>query len=220
MKAERMITFTDADRERINQAVEQAEAGTTSEIVPMVVASSARYREAGFRSGLVLAWLTLAMLLTVGIHWLPWDWHAGNAGLLLLGVILAYGIGEWMGHFPWVIRLVVSGERMAEKVRLRADQIFYQEALHHTKAGTGILILISLLERRVHVLADRGINDRVPPGTWEGLVHGMIEGIRQGHATDAICEAIVRCGVFLAEVAPSRAGENTNELSDHLREER
>ena len=109
---------------------------------------------------------------------------------------------------------------MADKVRLRADQIFYQEALHHTKAGTGILILISLLERRVHVLADRGINDRVPPGTWEGLVHGMIEGIRQGHATDAICEAIVRCGVFLAEVAPSRAGENTNELSDHLREER
>ena len=211
MRTERMLMFTDADRERIKQAVEQAEAGTSGEIVPMVVAASARYREAGFRTGLILAWLTLAILLTVEISWLPWGWHAGNAGLLLLGVILAYGIGEWLGRFPSVIRLVVSGDRMAQKVRLRAEQLFYQQSLHHTRAGTGILILVSLLERRVQVLADRGINERVPSGTWDNLVRGIIDGIRQGRATDAICEAIVRCGAFLAEVAPSRPGDNPNE---------
>lgn len=220
MRTERMLMFTDADRERIKQAVEQAEAGTSGEIVPMVVAASARYREAGFRTGLILAWLTLAILLTVEISWLPWGWHAGNAGLLLLGVILAYGIGEWLGRFPSVIRLVVSGDRMAQKVRLRAEQLFYQQSLHHTRAGTGILILVSLLERRVQVLADRGINERVPSGTWDNLVRGIIGGIHHGRATDAICEAIVRCGAFLAEVAPSRPGDNPNELPDQLREER
>ena len=220
MKAERMITFTDEDRARIKETVELAEAGTTGEIVPMVVAASARYREAGFRTGLVLAWLTLAILLTLEISWLPWGWHAGNAGPLLLGVIVAYGIGEWLGRFPSVIRLVVSGDRMAQKVRLRAEQLFYQESLHHTNANTGILILISLLERRVQVLADRGINEGVPSGTWENLVQGIVEGIHQGRATDAICEAILRCGAFLAEVAPSRPGDNPNELPDQLREER
>lgn len=215
-----VITFTDADRALVKQAVERAEAGTSGEIVPMVVAASARYREAEFRTGLVLAWLTLALLLTIEISWLPWGWHEGNAGLLLLGVVAAYGIGEWLGRFPSVIRLVVSGDRMAQKVRLRAEQLFYQESLHRTKAGTGILILISLLERRVQVLADRGINERVSPGTWERLVHGIIDGIHQGRATEAICEAIRRCGDFLAEVAPAGPGENPNELPDQLREER
>jgi putative membrane protein len=215
-----MITFTDVERARIKAAVETAEVGTTGEIVPMVVTASARYREAGFRSGVVLAWLTLAILLTVEFSWLPWGWHAGNAGLLLFGVIVAYGIGEWLGQFPSVIRLVVSRERMAQKVRLRAEQLFYQESLHRTKAGTGILILISLLERQVQVLADRGINERVPPGTWDGLVHGITDGIHEGRPTEAICDAIRRCGAFLAEVAPSRSGENPNELPDQLREKR
>jgi putative membrane protein len=215
-----VIMFTDADRALIKQAVERAEAGTSGEIVPMVVASSARYREAGFRTGLVLAWLTLAVLLTLELAWLPWGWHAGNAGLLLLCVVAAYGIGEWLGRFPSVIRLVVSRDRMAQKVRLRAEQAFYQQSLHRTRAGTGILILISLLERQVQVLADRGINERVPPGTWDRLVHGMIDGIHQGRPTEAICEAIQRCGDFLAEVAPSRPGENPNELPDQLREDR
>ena len=219
MKSTRKITFTDADRERIKAAVEQAEQGTSAEIVPMVVSNSARYREAGFRSGLVLAWLTLALLLTIESAWLPWGWHAGNAGLLLLGVIVAYWIGEWLGRFPSVIHLVVSDGRMAQKVRLRAEQLFYQEGLHQTKAGTGMLILISLFERRVQVLADHRINERVPSGTWNNLVRDIVEGIQQGRATDAICEAIVRCGAFLAEVAPSRPDENPNELPDELREE-
>lgn len=63
--------------------------------------------------------------------------------------------------------------------------------------ATGILILVSLLEHRVQVLADKGINDRVPPGTWDGLVNGIIDGIRTGRATDAICDAIARCGALL-----------------------
>jgi prophage maintenance system killer protein len=41
-----------------------------------------------------------------------------------------------------------------------------------------------MLERRVHVLADKGINDHVPAGTWDGLVNGIIDGIRTGQATD------------------------------------
>jgi putative membrane protein len=214
-----MTQFTEEERERIRRAVEQAERVTKGEIVPMIVPASALYREAGYRMGLMLALLALALLLTIEIYWLPWGWHAGNAGGLLLAVVAAYGLGQWLGRLPIVIRFVTSRERMAHKVALRAEQAFYKHGLHNTKGRTGILILVSLLERRVHVLADKGLNDRVPAGTWDGLVKGIIDGIRTGQATDALCAAIATCGALLAHVSPVGSGDNPNELPDRLIEE-
>jgi putative membrane protein len=214
-----MTSFTDAERERIRQAVQQAERVTKGEIVPMIVPASALYREAGYRTGLILALLALALLLTIEIYWLPWGWHAGNAGWLLLAVVVSYGLGQWLGRVPMIVRLVTSRERMAHKVTLRAEQAFYKHGLHNTKGRTGILILVSMLERRVHVLADKGINDHVPAGTWDGLVNGIIDGIRTGQATDAICAAIAECGTLLAQVSPADSRDNPNELPDTLIQE-
>ena len=82
---------------------------------------------------------------------------------------------------------------MAQKVRLRAEQLFYQESLHHTNANTGILILISLLERRVQVLADRGINEGVPSGTWRtscrALSKASIKAVPQTPSARQSCAA-------------------------------
>jgi putative membrane protein len=214
-----MTSFTDAEQERIRQAVQQAERVTTGEIVPMIVPASALYREAGYRTGLILALLALAFLLTIEIYWLSWGWHAGNAGWLLLAVVASYGLGQWLGRVPMVVRLVTSRERIAHKVALRAEQAFYKHGLQHTKGRTGILILVSMLERRVHILADKGINDHVPAGTWDGLVNGIIAGIRTGHATDAICSAIAECGVLLAQVSPADSRDNPNELPDTVIQE-
>ena len=214
-----MKPFTDAERERIRQAVQQAERVTKGEIVPMIVPTSALYREAGYRTGLILALLSLALLLTIEIYWLPWGWHAGNAGWLLLAVVVSYGLGQWLGRVPMVVRLVTSRERMAHKVALRAEQAFYKHGLHQTKGRTGVLILVSILERRVHILADKGINDHVPAGTWDGLVNGILDGIRTGQATDAICAAIAKCGALLAQVSPAGSGGNPNELPDALIQE-
>ncbi len=214
-----MKILTDAEQERIRQAVRQAELVTKGEIVPMIVQASARYREAGYRTGLMLALLSLALLLTIEIYWLPWGWHAGNAGWLLLAVVVSYGLGQGLGRAPMVIRLVTSRERLAHKVALRAEQAFYKHGLHHTQGRTGVLIFVSLLERRVQVLADKGINDHVPVGTWDGLVNGIIDGIKTGQATDAICAAIAKCGVLLAQLSPAGSGDNPNELSDSLIQE-
>ena len=211
-----MKPFTDIERERIRLAVQQAESITKGEIVPMIVPASALYREASYRTGFMLALLVLALLLTIEIYWLPWGWHAGNAGWLLLAVVASYGFGQWIGRVPIVIRFVTSRERLAHKVTLRAEQAFYKHGMHSTKDRTGILIFVSLLERRVHVLADKGLNDRVPSGTWDGLVSGITDGIRRGQATDAICEAIAKCGILLGQVSPAGSGDNPNELPDTL----
>src|SRR5579884_713217 len=142
----KMIRFSGEDLDKIRNAVRAAESRTRGEIVPMIVPASARYRDVGYRVGLAAGLLVLTTLITIDSEWMPWGWHAANAGWLLLAVVGAYALGQWAGTFPIVIRLFTPAERMAMKVRLRAEQAFYQHGLHKTRDHTGILIPVSLLE--------------------------------------------------------------------------
>lgn len=213
------VKFSDQDLERIRQAVTQAERGTRGEIVPMIVPASARYREARYRMGLACAFLLLTGLLTVESEFLHWGWHAANAGWLLISVLAAYAAGYWLGTLKPVIRWGVSDQRMAQKVMIRAQQAFIEHGLNRTELRTGVLILLSLLEHRVQVLADKAINDLVTSGTWEGIVKTIVDGIHAGRPTDAFCDAIAQCGTILKQVYPTPEGQNPNELANRLIQE-
>ena len=58
----------------------------------MIIDRSARYREAQYRAGAGLAFGILTLLLTIEFRWMPWGWHAFNAGWLLLTIAAAYGV--------------------------------------------------------------------------------------------------------------------------------
>lgn len=162
------LGFTAGERERIRVAVHTAEQHTNAEIVPMIVRRSGLYRDAQHRAGIILALVTLTLLLTTEILWLPWGWHASNAAWLVLATMLAYGAGAWLGRLSPLIRLLTSTDRMHQKVRLRAERAFSQHAVSQTRERTGVLILVSLLEHQVYVLPDHPLFQRVPRngGRW------------------------------------------------------
>ena len=211
-----MNLFTDNDRRKIHDAVQAAEQRTAGEIVPMVVPASARYSEARYLAGLTASLLALTALLVLDQGWGTYGWQDHHPAWIVLSVLLAYVLGHLLGSWPVGIRLFVSRERMAFKVRRRAELAFYEHGLHKTRDGTGILIMASLLERRVQVLADKAINERVPPGTWDDLVREMTQGIKDGRPTEAFCRAITSCGDLLARHFPVNPGDNPDELSDGL----
>ena len=211
------MIFSDHDHERIRQAVTDAEQHTRGEIVPMVIQRSARYREARYRAGIGCAFFILSTLLTIEWEWMPWGWHATNAGWLLLTVIGAYGLGYWLGTLGPVIRLLTSNERMAYKVNIRAHQVFLEHGLHRTELGTGVLILVSLLEHRIEVLTDHPILDRVPQQTWEDMVALIRNGFQKGNPVESLCQAVGTCGEVLAKAFPVEKGRpNPNELPNDL----
>ena len=215
-----MKLFSDEDLRRIHDVVQAAERRTRGEIVPMVVPSSARYRETVHSAGLVASLVVLTALLMLDAGWGSWGWTDHHPGWIVLGVLVGYLVGSWAGSLPWCIRLLTSNERMAFKVRRRAELAFYEHGLHKTREGTGILIMISLLERRAQVLADKAINDLVHPGTWDTLVQELVQGIKDGQPTEALCRAIAQCGDLLAIHFPVREGDNPDELSDDLIQEK
>lgn len=205
MKAESF--FTQAEQERIRQAVIAAESKSAGEIVPMIVTSSARYTEIellGVISGLFLG------MIAEGIWSDPW----GSPFLNLWPVVGAL-IGFLLGRIPAMKRLFTPTVRSAQAVHTTCLAAFTEQGLHYTRGHTGILILVSLLERRVQVLADRGINEKVTPGTWDEVTHILTAGLKSGRACDAFCTAIERCGAILATHFPRQA-DDTDELSNRL----
>jgi putative membrane protein len=204
--------FSAQDLQRIRAAVRAAEEQTRGEIVPMVVQNSGRYEACALLGGL-FAMLTLAGLLMFERE--SWGSNYSSA-LILLGVLLAYVVGHAAGSLPAMLRLVTPDDRMDLQVRRRAEAAFYEHGLHKTREGSGILIMISLLERRVQILADHAIDEKVPPATWDTVVQQLLQAIKEGRAAEGLCRAIAQCGALLAEHFPARRGDNPDELRNDL----
>lgn len=198
--------FTPEQQQRIEEAVRQAERRTSGEIVPMVVNSSYDYPRAEILGG---GLFSLATAVTA-------SWAFGGSSVWVFLPLFA------LGYFPFKLlirhtpalkrRLIHPGEILGE-VEEKALVSFLEQGLHHTRDETGVLILLSLFERRVHVLADRGINAKVSPRVWDEVVSGVTEGIRRGEACEALCAAIGRCADLLEEHFP-RKEDDSNELPD------
>ena len=219
VEAGEVLRLTAEERERIRLAVHAAEQHTNAEIVPMIVNRSGLYRDARHRSGLILALSTLTLLLSTELLWLPWGWHASNAAWLVLATILAYGAGVWFGTCAPLIRLLTPTDRMRHKVRLRAERAFAQHAVSQTRERTGVLIMVSLLEHQIYVLADQPLFQRVPIERWSRVVEAAVVRLKTGDVIGGLCQSIQTCGVLLAEVCPGRPGDNPDELSNELVQE-
>ena len=206
MNAEKF--FTTDERKRIEASVVAAEQKSAGEIVPMIVSSSGRYAEAELTA--VVVGLSIGTLAALVWHD-PW----GSLQIYILWPVVGAFLGFVIASIPAVKRCLLPKQRVAEAVNARSLAAFAGHGLHHTRAHTGILILASLLEHRVVVLADQGINEKVPLGTWDEVIQLLTTGLKSGNACDAFCTAVERCGDILAQHFP-RSPEDRDELSNKL----
>jgi uncharacterized membrane protein len=111
------------------------------------------------------------------------------------------------GSLP--LRVLFAGRTARE----RAAELFVHLGVGATEEATGILIYVQLVDHRVEVLADRGIDARVQPAEWEGICRGMEAAFRAGAWRRGVLEAIDHASRLLALHFPAR-GWNPNELDD------
>ncbi|MEZ4273242.1 MAG: TPM domain-containing protein [Myxococcota bacterium] len=100
-------------------------------------------------------------------------------------------------------------------MKQRATQAFIENNLQQTRERTGVLIFVSLLERRIEVLADTGIDSQAPENFWDEVVAELGQSIRQGQLAQGLTQAIKRCGDLLETQAPARS-DDRNELPDRV----
>ena len=198
--------LTEDDRAKITAAVQRVEKTTSGEIVPMVMSSSGNYPLSGVIGALALsipfslpgAYL-LGPLMGMGRHDM-WVFLGIETMLFLIGYLL-------VNNAQRLKRLFISQQEMLDEVRTAAMAGFYQKGLHRTRDETGVLIYISIFERKVWVLGDRGIHEKVGEDAWKEIVSIITEGIKNKKQGDAICRAVERVGEILKTHFPIRPGD-------------
>jgi putative membrane protein len=121
--------------------------------------------------------------------------------------------------FPAIKSEFISPRKRGDAVRMRALRAFTEKGLYRTEAQTGVLFFLSLMERTVWVLADKGIYEKIRQEQLDRFAAMVSQGVREGRAAQALRQAVAEAGTLLAEHFPVKA-EDRNELSDGIITER
>jgi putative membrane protein len=202
------MILTNEELSKVEMAVRAVENTTSGEVVPVFLKQSDAYPAAHGRMAIFLALITPIIFYYLDITFSHPLWPLFvQAPALVVGYFLAY--------IPRVKKFFSLKEEIDEEVHQKALEVFYQNKISNTKDRTGILIMVSLLEHRVEILADLGINEKVEKDTWKKLLVPFISQIKKGKLADGMVDIITTCGVLLSQHFP-REDDDENELSNKI----
>jgi putative membrane protein len=221
-----VMKLTAEDRQKISAAIAAAEANSSGEIVAVATPISDPYHDVALHWALiplfaVLAWAAWAP--TALIWWYNFlfgGWQPDPTMSELLTLLMAFAalkftvallILKWMP-----LRLLLTPPATKHRrVRRRAITIFKAAAERRTAGRTGILIYLSIAERRAEIVGDEAILKVTDDHTWGEAMTALIADVREGRPADGIAAAVQRVGAVLAEHFP-RSAEDINEIPDAL----
>jgi putative membrane protein len=220
------LQLSDADREKVSAAIAAAEAGSSGEIVAVATPISDAYHDVALHWALVPLFAVLAWAawrptaLTWWYDFLFGGWSPDPTQSELLTLLMFFAalkftvallILKWM---PLRLALTPPATKH-RRVRRRAIAIFQAAAAGRTAGKTGVLIYLSMAERRAEIVADEAILKLTDEHTWGEAMHALLADVREGRAGDGIVAAIEHVGAVLAEHFP-RSADDRNEIPDKL----
>jgi uncharacterized membrane protein len=102
-----------------------------------------------------------------------------------------------------------------KSVRKIAEEEFFKLGIDKTRDKTGILIFFLLEAREFQILADSGINEKVPENTWDGIKDEMQLHFLEGRFSEGIIHGVTQVGKILSEYFPVKS-DDTDELSNKV----
>jgi putative membrane protein len=218
--------LTAEDHARVSAAVAKAETETAGEIVTIIADRSDGYTDvalawAALGTFAALAVLAVAPDFYLGLYdrltggWVQ-QWTPGQifAVALVVAMLKFAGIVLVQLWQPLKFLLVLPPIRTA-RVHERAVRAFRIGAERRTHGRTGILIYLSMRERRAEIVADEAIATKVDPDVWGDAMVALLAEMRQGRVADGMIAAVENVGEILAGHFPA-AHDDQNELPDRL----
>ena len=98
--------------------------------------------------------------------------------------------------------------------RERAIEHFTRLRVWDTDDNAGVLVYLLLADRRVEIVADRGIHARVGDTAWETICGEMQREFAAGRFEAGVLGGLASIGDLLAAHFPAGPDDNPNELPD------
>jgi putative membrane protein len=211
------VALLDAEAEAaIRRRVAALEAATGVEAVSAVIARADSYPEIPWKAFALGA--SLAALATVALALRDPGWEAFEAVVETATVVLAAGAAAalatvWIAPFA---RLFLPRSRREGEVLQYAQALFLEAGLFKTARGDGILLLVSLFERQVTIVADRSIRDRVGNPELDSVVAAVTVRLARGQLKDALLDGLARLEAVLAVRGFHAQAGKANEIPDSV----
>lgn len=198
--------LSDDARQQVTRCIQQVEAATGAEVVATVAVRSGHYRHADTLFGGLCG---LAALLAYLYYPKPLLDDVAVA-LIIAITLVATTVSANVG---FIRRVFVSRKTMNEAVRTSARARFVDQEISSTRARTGVLVFVSLFERRVEVVPDIGIPVQALGAKWVDAVAALETQARSG--VGPFAAGLAALGEVLAEAVPKQA-DDQNELPDEV----
>jgi len=221
----------------LEEAIAAVERGTSAEIVCAVATESGRYDRPEAMVGMLFAVICLLFfnLATqysgnlveptpvggerggVAVGWA--DAEALHFSSQVLALVLGFVLGNLAGSYCAPLRRLLTRRRCMEReVARSAAFVFAQQRIASTRDAGGLLLFVSLYERKFVALADAGVVAATGQEFLDGLRDQGVAALRSGKADQALIEAVQSAGQVLGDKLPAESGpaEEDNELSNHV----
>lgn len=96
-----------------------------------------------------------------------------------------------------------------------AERVFRKLKMHETAERNGILFYIATASRKIAIVGDAGIHNKLGNEYWSKMVRELTAEFQVSRHASALARCIVECGERLAVHFPARTDDN-NELSDTI----
>jgi len=192
-----------ADAE-LRRAIATVEQTSCAEVVIAVRRRSARWLHAHVIVGAAIAFAALGFML--------WDEQVFSLPSLWIDPFVLGGLaGASVAILPRVQRALTPRHVRRRAVRRAAMVAFHQRGVRRTRARTGVLVYVSLIERMAAVIADDGVLAVAPRDAWRAAIRAIDRAVADGgHAT---AKAIAALSTVLDACLPAGA-DDVNELPD------
>ena len=214
------------DHDLVTAAVSRAERESDGEIVTIVAGRSDPYRDVALHYALLAMLIVPAVLAMLPQGWI--DWAAGAAlgwnaefsrGSLMLALVvlmvLAFFIVRLLMLHMGLRMALTPGRTKSRRVHRRAVELFRTGCELKTRGRTGVLLYLSLLERRAEIVADKAIADQVEPDVWGEAMAVLVDEVKAGRPGEGMALAVEKIGAVLARILPKTL-DDPNELPDRL----
>ncbi len=203
-----MNLFGEDFRTKLYETIEEIENNSLVEVVAIFRQQSNKYKDVGLLTSAIAAFLLYTILILIPIDINPYLIYVVT---ILMFVITYFLVMSLHG----LLSILVKEQRKANAVEILGRAVFQKGGVRFTEEHIGVLFFVSMFEKKVLILADRGAEQAVPPEEWD-KIQLQFDNIFNGDIEENFLKALSATKDVFAKYIPP-VEDDINELPDNLK---